>query len=76
MSSFMNRIARIRAALPQVAPPVVLVYANGERRSMGFMDAFLEVARGSSDIIRVEGDNTNLLNAMIPCDVDFQDPNW
>lgn len=53
MNGFINRIARLRACLGPDMPPVVLIYANGERRSMGTLEAMQE-ATTRLDIVGAE----------------------
>lgn len=53
MNGFMSRIERLRARLGPDMPPVVLVYTNGERRSMGALEAIQE-ATTRLDIVGAE----------------------
>lgn len=76
MNGFMNRIALLRARLGPDMPPVVLVYANGERRSMGTLEAVHEVT-SRTDIVGAECSNetaASLFRAIIEAEgEDFGD---
>lgn len=73
MNSFDRRIARIRERIGPDIPPVVLIWENGERRSMTFPEA-VEVISNTPGIVEAEAaDPTaqSLLNAMLPSGQDF-----
>lgn len=73
MNSFDRRIARIRERIGPDIPPVVLIWENGERRSMTFLEA-VEAISNTPGIVEAEAaDPTaqSLLNAMLPSGQDF-----
>ena len=73
MNSFERRIARIRGRIGPDIPPVVLIWENGERRSMTFLEA-VEVISNAPGIVEAEAaDPTaqSLLNAMLPSGQDL-----
>ncbi len=73
MNSFDRRIARIRERIGPDAPPVVLTWENGERRSITFLEA-VEVISNTPGIVEAEAaDPTaqSLLNAMLPSGQDL-----
>ena len=73
MNSFDRRIARIRERIGPDIPPVVLIWENGERRSMTFLEA-VEAISNTPGIVEAEADDPtarSLLSAMLPSGRDF-----
>ena len=73
MNSFDRRIARIRERIGPDAPPVVLTWENGERRSITFLEA-VEVISNTPGIVEAEADDPtaqSLLSATLPSGRDF-----
>lgn len=73
MNSFERRIARIRGRIGPDIPPVVLIWENGERRSMTFLEA-VEAISNTPGIVEAEADDPtaqSLLSAMFPSGRDF-----
>lgn len=73
MNSFERRIARIRGRIGPDIPPVVLIWENGERRSMTFLEA-VEAISNTPGIVEAEADDPtaqSLLSAMLPSGRDF-----
>lgn len=73
MNSFDRRIARIRERIGPDIPPVVLIWENGERRPMTFLEA-VEVISSTPGIVEAEAADItaqSLLSAMLPSGRDF-----
>lgn len=73
MNSFERRIARIRGRIGPDIPPVVLIWENGERRSMTFLEA-VEAISNTPGIVEAEADDPtaqSLLSATLPSGRDF-----
>ena len=67
MKSFDRRIARIRERIGPAIPPVVLIWENGDRRSVTFLEA-VEAISNTPGIVEAEADDPtaqSLLNAML-----------
>ena len=86
MNSFERRIARIRGRIGPDIPPVVLIWENGERRSMTFLEAVeaisntpgiveaVEAISNTPGIVEAEAADAtaqSLLSAMLPNGRDF-----
>ncbi len=59
MNDFMKRICRLRERLGPELPPVTLIYANGERRSMAALEAFDAVVSEHSIVSAESQDKTS-----------------
>ena len=73
MNSFDRRIARIRERIGPDIPPVVLVWQDGRRSSMTFLEA-VAVISNTPGIVAVEMENPtakSLLAAMLPSGQDI-----
>lgn len=73
MNSFDRRIARIRERIGPDIPPVVLIWENGERRSMTFLEA-VEAISNTPGVVAAEVEEPtaeSLLNAMLPSGQDL-----
>lgn len=73
MNSFDRRIARIRERIGPDIPPVVLIWENGDRRSMTFLEA-VEAISNTPGIVEAEAADItaqSLLCAMLPSGRDF-----
>lgn len=73
MNSFDRRIARIRERIGPDIPPVTLIWENGERRSMTFLEA-VEAISNTPGIVEAEAADAtaqSLLSAMLPNGRDF-----
>ncbi len=73
MNSFDRRIARIRERIGPDIPPVVLIWENGERRSMTFLEAATVISNTPGTVEAEAADITaqSLLCAMLPSGQDF-----
>lgn len=75
MNSFDRRIAHIRERIGPDIPPVVLIWENGDRRSMTFLEA-MEAISNTPGIVGAEAADTtaqSLLDAMLPSGQDFSE---
>lgn len=73
MNSFDRRIARIRERIGPDIPPVLLIWENGERHSMTFLEA-VDLISNTPGIVGAEAEDPtaqSLLNAMLPSGQDF-----
>jgi len=68
MNSFDRRIARIRERIGPDAPPVVLTWENGERRSITFLEAVEVISNTPGTLGAWEGVHTTplILHCLTP----------
>lgn len=73
MTSFDRRIARIRERLGPDIPPVVLIWQDGRRRSMPFLEAVRAISNTTGIVAAEAEDPTacSLLSAMLPSGQDL-----
>ena len=75
MNSFNRRIARIRERIGQDDPPVVLIWQDGRRSSMTFLEA-VEAISNTPGIVAAEAKSPaaqSLLTAMLPSGQDLSE---
>lgn len=73
MNSFDRRIARIRERIGPDIPPVVLIWQDGRRSSMTFLEA-VEAISNTPGIVAAEAEDPaaqSLLTAMLPSGQDL-----